>query len=243
VSFSGAELKNLVNEAALLAGRKNKKRVNAEDFDEARDKILLGAEREDMISDVEKKTIAYHEAGHALVAKLLPNTDPLQKVTIIPRGRSLGATEQVPEIDRHNYQRQYLMNHIAVTLGGRAAEKIVFDDLTNGAASDLKKVTHLAQRMVCQWGMSDKLGPVYFSRGEEHLFLGREMTQQKDFSEHTAKTIDEEIEKIITEMESEAENLLKNNREKLDALAGALMEQETLENEDIEKVLKKRKKL
>ncbi len=238
VGFSGAELKNLVNEAALLAGRQDHKKVEIGDFEQARDKIMLGAEREEVIGDREKELVAYHEAGHALMAKLLPDTDPLQKVTIIPRGRSLGATEQVPETDRHNYKKHYLLSRIAVTLGGRSAEQVVFRELTNGAANDLKVVTQLARKMVCQWGMSDKLGPVYFKQGEEHLFLGREMAQQKDFSENSAKIIDEEIQRIIMEMENKAIDLLKKNRDKLDALAHSLLEHETLENEDVDKLLR-----
>ncbi len=239
VSFSGADLKNLVNEAALLAGRKQKKIVEPDDFEQARDKILLGAEREDVLSDEEKKVTAYHEAGHALVAKLLPDTDPLQKVTIIPRGRSLGATEQVPEIERHNLKRNYLLDRIAVALGGRAAEKLIFEDYTNGAASDLKQVTRIAKHMVCQWGMSERLGPVTYKLGEEHIFLGRELAQQKDFSEDTAKIIDEEIQKIIKEMEGKAFKLLKENKIKLDALAEALLENEVLENKQIDWILDK----
>ncbi len=241
VGFSGAELKNLVNEAALLAGRKNYDSVRAENFETARDKILLGAEREEKIEEDEKKLIAYHEAGHALVATLLPDTDPLQKVTIIPRGRTLGATEQVPETDRHNYQKNYLLNRIAVTLGGRVSEKIVFDDYSNGAANDLKQVTQLARKMVCHWGMSEKLGPVYYKQGEEHLFLGREMAQQKDFSENSAKIIDEEIQRIISEMEEKAIKMLQDNRDKLDKLAEALIEHETLERKDLQKILEDEK--
>jgi cell division protease FtsH len=237
VGFSGADLKNLVNEAALLAGRKNKKQVDFTDFDEARDKILLGAEREEKIGEEEKKTIAYHEAGHALAARLLPGTDPIQKVTIIPRGRALGATEQVPAADRHNYNRQYLLNRIAVNLAGRAAEKLVFGDLTSGAASDLQAVTELARRMVSQWGMSERLGAIYLRQWEEHPFLGRELGEPKDFSEHTAQLVDEEVQRIVKEMEEKAENLLKENRDKLDLIAGALLEHETLESEDIERIL------
>jgi cell division protease FtsH len=237
VSFSGADLKNLVNEAALLAGRKQKKKVDKDDFDEARDKILLGSKREEIITDDEKKVIAYHEAGHALIAKLLPNTDPLQKVTIIPRGRALGATEQIPEIERHNLKREYLLDRIAVSLGGRVAEKIVFNDYTSGAESDLKMVTSIAKKMVCQWGMSDKLGPVTFKLGEEHPFLGRELTEPKDFSESTAKVIDEEIQKVIKNMEQKTENILKSNHVKLDALAEALLENETLEKTQIDWIL------
>lgn len=237
VGFSGADLKNLVNEAALLAGRKDKKRVEAADFELARDKILLGAEREDILMEEEKEIVACHEAGHALVAQLLPGTDPLQKVTIIPRGRALGVTEQIPENDRHNLRRQYLLNRIAVMLGGRAAEKLVFGDVSNGAAADLQQVTRLAQRMVCQWGMSEKLGAIYFRRGEEHLFLGREIAQQKDFSEHTARIIDEEIQRIIGTMEAEAYELLSENRGKLDSLIAALLEHETLDKPMIDRIV------
>ena len=239
VSFSGADLKNLVNEAALLAGRRKKLKVDMEDFDEARDKILLGAEREEMINDEEKKIVAYHEAGHALIAILLPNTDPLQKVTIIPRGRSLGATEQIPEIERYNLQREYLLDRIAVALGGRAAERVVFDDITNGAAEDFRQVTYIARKMVCNWGMSERLGPIMFKQGEEHPFLGRELAQQKDFSEHTQQIIDEEIRKIIVEMEQKAEQLIYDNRIKLDALAEALLENETLDKNQIDWILDK----
>ncbi len=239
VSFSGADLKNLVNEAALLAGRKKKTSVNMQDFEEARDKILLGAEREEMINDEEKKVVAYHEAGHALVAKLLPDTDPLQKVTIIPRGRSLGITEQIPETERYNLTKKYLLDRITVALGGRAAERLVFDDVTNGAAEDFRQVTRIARKMVCNWGMSDKLGPVMFKQGEEHPFLGRELAQQKDFSEHTQQIIDEEIQKILVEMEQKAESLLYDNRTKLDALAEALLENETLDKKQIDWILDK----
>jgi len=171
VGFSGADLKNLVNEAALLAARKQKEIVAQDEFEKARDKILLGYVREEILSEEEKKVIAHHEAGHALMAILTPGADPLQKVTIIPRGRSLGATEQAPEEDRHNFKRDYLLKRISIMLGGRAAEKLVFEDVSNGAADDLKKVTKLARRMVTQWGMSDRLGAVTFSLGEEHLFL------------------------------------------------------------------------
>jgi cell division protease FtsH len=237
VGLSGADLKNLVNEAALLAARENKQKVAAEDFDRARDKILMGIEREDVISDDEKKMIAYHEAGHALMAELLPDTDPLQKVSIIPRGRALGATEQIPEEDRHNLKRRYLLNRIAIMLGGRAAEKIVFDDVSTGAGDDLKKVTQLARRMVCQWGMSEKLGPVTFRQGEPHPFLGRELSELKDFSEHTARLIDEEIQRMITDMEKEAEEILSDNREKLDTLAEQLLKHETLSKEEIDRLL------
>jgi cell division protease FtsH len=235
--FSGADLKNLVNEAALLATRKEKKKVDGRDFDEARDKIIMGIEREDVIEGEEKKVIAYHEGGHALVARFLPGADPLEKVTIIPRGRSLGATEQIPEEDRHNFGRKYLLNRIAIMLGGRAAEKVVFDDITTGAGDDLKKATQLARRMVCQWGMSDKVGPVTFRQGETHPFLGREIAEQKDFSEETARIIDEEIRKVIQDMENKAAEILESNRDKLDAIAEGLLEHEILSREEIDEIL------
>jgi len=235
--FSGADLKNLVNEAALLAARKEKKHVEAEDFEQAVDKIRMGIEREDLVNDEEKKSIAYHEAGHALVAKLLPGADPLKKVTIIPRGRSLGATEQLPEEDRHNLGRKYLLNRIAIMLGGRAAEKVVFNEVTSGGGDDLKKATQLARRMICQWGMSEKLGPVTFRQGEPHPFLGREMAEPKDFSEHTARLIDEEVQRMTQEMEAKAESLLKSHREHLDRLADALLEHETLDYDEVNRVL------
>lgn len=241
VGFSGADIKNLVNEAALLAGRKGKTEVDAECFDEARDKILLGHVREEMINDEEKKVIAHHEAGHALLARLLPGTDPVKKVTIIPRGRSLGVTEQMPEEDRHNLDRTYLLNRIAITLGGRAAEKLVYNDITNGAANDLKQVTRIARRMVCQWGMSEKLGAVSYNQGEDHMFLGREIAQSRDFSDETARLIDEEVQRIVGEMEEKAQKLLQENRSRLDSLAQALLEQETLDDEEIELILKQDK--
>jgi cell division protease FtsH len=237
VGFAGANLENLVNEAALLAGRKGKKKVSMEDFSEARDKILLGAAREDMITDEERKVVAYHEAGHALVAKLLPGADPVTKVTIIPRGRALGVTEQIPENDRYNYNKKYILHRIAIILGGRAAEQLVFDDITSGAANDLKQVTHIARKMVTQWGMSEKVGPVSFKVGEDHQFLGREMAQPKDFSENTARLIDEEIKRIVTDMEEKAQTLLKENRNKLDAIAHALLVHETITSDEIDRLI------
>jgi cell division protease FtsH len=235
--LSGADLKNLVNEAALLAARKNKQEVEAEDLEQARDKILMGLERDDVIKNEDKKMVACHEAGHALLAKLLPGADPLAKVTIIPRGQSLGATEQIPEEDRHNIKRSYLLNRLAILLGGRAAEKIMFEDVSTGAADDLKKATQLARRMVCQWGMSDKLGPVTFRMGETHPFLGRELTESRDFSENTARLIDEEIRAIVGKMEKKAEETLADNRDSLEALTQQLLEHETLTREEVEKIL------
>jgi cell division protease FtsH len=235
--FSGADLRNLVNEAALLAARKEKKVVDEEDFDEGRDKILMGIEREDAMRDEEKEVIACHEAGHALMARLIPGADPLDKVSIIPRGRSLGATEQIPREDRHNLSRRYLLNRIAIMLGGRVAEKIIRGDISTGAGDDLKKATELARRMICQWGMSEKLGPVTFRQGEPHPFLGREMAQPKDFSEKTAQMIDEEIRSIIQDMEKKAEETLSAHRGQLDVLVRELLDRESLSKEEIEELL------
>ena len=237
VGFSGADLKNLVNEAALLAARRKKDRMEAEDFELARDKILMGIERDEVITDDEKKMIAYHEAGHALLARQSPKADPLQKVTIIPRGGSLGATEQAPEKERYNMKKSYLLDRIAITLAGRAAEKIKFDDVSTGAGDDLKKATQLARRMVCQWGMSEEIGPVVFKQGEPHPFLGRELAENKDYSEHTARIIDEEVKTITSEMEKKAQKILQKNLDQLDALAAALLKRETLTRDDIDKVL------
>ncbi|MCK9275424.1 MAG: ATP-dependent zinc metalloprotease FtsH [Syntrophales bacterium] len=243
VGFSGADLKNLVNEAALLAARNEKKKVEAEEFEQARDKIIMGIEREDVIKEEEKRAVAYHEAGHAIVAQFYPGADPLEKVSIIPRGRALGATEQLPAEDRHNFSRSYLLGKVAVMLGGRAAEKIVFNDVTTGAGDDLKNATKLVRRMVCQWGMSEKVGPVAFRQGEQHPFLGREITEQRDFSEETARIIDEEVRKNIEKMENEAARILIEKRKKLDALVDGLLEHETLGRMEIEEILKRSESL
>jgi len=236
VGLSGADMKNLANEASLLAARKGKDQVEAEDFDQARDKILLGLEREEVLRDEEKETIAYHEAGHAVLAELLSEADSLQKVTIIPRGRALGATEQIPEEDRHNLRRSYLLARIAVLVGGRASEKLVFDDISTGAADDLKKATQMARRMVCQWGMSDRVGPVTFKTGETHPFLGRELSEPKDYSEHTAQIIDEEVQQIVVDSQEKAREILTSNRETLDRLAEYLLDNETAYREDLDEI-------
>ncbi|MEF8792477.1 ATP-dependent zinc metalloprotease FtsH [Thiohalorhabdus sp.] len=237
VGFSGADLENLVNEAALFAARGKKEQVDSEDFDNARDKILFGSEREDLLQESEKRRIAYHESGHTIVARLLKDTDPLKKVTIIPRGQALGATEQMPEEDRYNYTVAYLRARLAVMLGGRVAEKVHFNDFSTGAHDDLQQATRLARQMVTQWGMSDRLGPVAFRNGEEHVFLGREMAQAKDYSEYTARVIDEEVHDLIADQESRAEQILSDHRERLDGLAEALLERETLEADEIDTVL------
>ena len=207
--FSGADLANLVNEAALLAARQDKKIVEMIDFENAKDKVLMGVERRSIIiPDAEKRTTAYHEGGHALVAYLLPGADPLHKVTIIPRGRALGLTMQLPTDDRYSYSKEFLVNQITILLGGRAAEEIVFQQQTTGAGNDLEKATEMARKMVCEWGMSDKMGPLTFGKGEEHIFLGREVSRPKDYSEETAIIIDSEIKRIVMDSASRAKQLL-----------------------------------
>jgi cell division protease FtsH len=236
--FSGADLANLVNEAALLAARQDKKTVEMMDFENAKDKVLMGVERRSMIiPESEKRTTAYHEGGHALVAYLLPGADPLHKVTIIPRGRALGLTMQLPTDDRYSYSKEFLVNQITILLGGRAAEEIVFQQQTTGAGNDLEKATDVARKMVCEWGMSDKMGPLTFGKAEEHVFLGREVSRPKDYSEETAILIDSEIKRIVTDCASRARQLLESNVEKLHLLARALLERETLDGEEINRVL------
>jgi len=237
--FSGADLANLVNESALLAARLDKKIVEMSDFENAKDKVLMGVERRSMIiSDEEKKTIAYHEAGHALVADLLPGADPLHKVTIIPRGRALGLTQQLPTDDKYNYSREYLIDRITILLGGRTAEEVVFHQRTTGAGDDLEKATEMARKMVCEWGMSDKMGPLTFGKSEEHIFLGREMSRAKDYSEDTAILIDSEIKRIVTDCAGRARQMIETNLEKLHTLARALLERESLDGEEIARLLR-----
>ena len=237
--FSGADLANLVNESALLAARQDKKIVEMSDFENAKDKVLMGVERRSMIiSDEEKKTIAYHEAGHALVADLLPGADPLHKVTIIPRGRALGLTQQLPTDDKYNYSREYLIDRITILLGGRTAEEVVFHQRTTGAGDDLEKATDMARKMVCEWGMSDKMGPLTFGKSEEHIFLGREMSRAKDYSEDTAILIDSEIKRIVTDCAGRARQIIETNLEKLHTLARALLERESLDGAEIARLLR-----
>ena len=237
VGFSGAELENLVNEAALLAARDRRSAVDGSAFAEARDKILLGAPRESIRNEEEKRIVAYHEAGHALLASLLPETDPLEKVTIIPRGRALGATEQTPEEERHNLRRGYLLSRLGVMLGGRIAERLVFGEVSSGAEDDLVQATRLAQRMVARWGMSERLGPAAFRHAEEHVFLGRDVAQPRDFSEHTARLIDDEVRSLLAGVEDRAARLLGAHRGALDAVAGGLLERETLTAEAVRRTL------
>ncbi len=238
VGFSGADLENLVNEAALLCGRENRETVDMKSLLNARDKVVLGGRRELIISNEEKTLVAYHEAGHALIASHLPTADPLDKVSIIPRGRALGVTEQIPVEEHYNLRQSYLCDRIGVMLGGRAAEQLVFGEVSSGAEDDLKQATRLARHMVTHWGMSEKIGPVAFRRGEEHIFLGREMTQQRDFSESTAQIIDDEICDLLKGIEQEIAELLKLHRGQLESLAQALLEQETLAADEIQSILK-----
>ena len=237
VGFAGADLENLVNEAALLAARARRDRVDMHTLGEARDKILLGSAGEIVLTDEQKELVAYHESGHALLAWLLPHADPLEKVTIIPRGHALGATSQMPDEDRYHLKESYLRDRIEVMLGGRVSEKLVYGEVTSGAEQDLKQATQLARRMVTQWGMSEKIGAVAFRRGEQHVFLGQELAQEKDYSERTAQTIDEEVRSLIGELEHNARRRLEANRARLDALAHALREHETLTAEQMREVL------
>jgi cell division protease FtsH len=236
--FSGADLENLVNEAALYAARRGNELVAMDDFEQAKDKVLMGSERKSLIlSERERRNTAYHEAGHTLVAKLLPGTDPIHKVTIIPRGRSLGLTQQLPLDERHTYPKEYLVATLTVLLGGRAAEELQFQHFTTGAGNDLERATELARKMVCNWGMSDELGPVTFGKREEHIFLGREFAQSKDFSEETARLIDSAIKNLIQTAYNDAKGLLTNHRGQLQALAQALLEKETLDTAGIDRIL------
>ena len=237
VGLTGADLRNLVNEAALWASRNNKDYVNMSDFDYARDKVLMGAEREEVISDHEKSMTAYHESGHALLAWLVPGSERLHKVSIVPRGRSLGATQLLPEEDRVNISQSELETRLLFLLGGRAAEKLVFDEYSAGAEDDLNKATQLARRMVTHWGMSERLGPVAYRDGEDHPFLGREMAEPRRFSEHTAQVIDEEVSRLLRDAADKATSLLAQQREKLETLAKKLEETETLDDVEIEKLI------
>ncbi|MEM8947136.1 MAG: ATP-dependent zinc metalloprotease FtsH [Planctomycetota bacterium] len=235
VGLTGADIRNLVNEAALWATRQDKDKVSMEDFEHARDKVLMGAKREDILTEEEREITAYHEAGHAILAWLVPGSDIVHKVTIVPRGRALGVTQLVPEEDRHNMGQGDMHAQLAMALGGRTAEKIQFGEYSAGAENDLKRATALARNMVTRWGMSERLGPVAYSSNEEHPFLGREMAQEhRTHSEHTAHVIDEEIAKILHGASDRAEQVLSDHRDKLDALAKALLEKEILDHDEIE---------
>ncbi|MDI3465383.1 MAG: Cell division-associated, ATP-dependent zinc metalloprotease FtsH [Nitrospira sp.] len=236
--FSGADLENLVNEAALWAARQNKNEVGAVDFDMAKDKILMGVERKSMmLTDEEKRVTAYHEAGHALMAKLLPGTDPVHKVSIIPRGRALGVTMQLPTEDRHNHSQEFLYNTLAILLGGRVAEELVFKHVTTGAGNDLERATDLARKMVCEWGMSEKLGPLTFGQKEESMFLGRSFGSKRDVSDEMALEIDREIKRLITENYERTKRVLTEHMVTLKALAESLLEKEVLDGLEIDQII------
>ncbi|MDP4195738.1 MAG: ATP-dependent zinc metalloprotease FtsH [Bacteroidota bacterium] len=237
--LAGAELANMVNEAALLAARKNKKTVSMSDFEEAKDKVMMGMERKSMIiSEEEKKVTSYHEIGHVLVARMIPESDPVHKVTIIPRGRALGVTTYLPVDEKHTYSKEYLEAMITYALGGRAAEKIIFNRYTTGAGNDIERATSLARKMVCEWGMSETMGPLSYGTKEEEIFLGREITKHKDYSEKTAQDIDSEIKRIITTCMDRAEKILQDNIEVLHRLALVLLEREILDSEEIDKIIR-----
>jgi cell division protease FtsH len=236
--FTGADLENLVNEAALLAARKGKEVVEMDDFEEAKDKVMMGAERRSMIiSDKDKRVSAFHEAGHTLVARLIPDTDPVHKVTIIPRGRALGLTQLLPLEDRLNLTKSYALSRIAVSMGGRIAEELVFHELSTGAGIDIQSATTMARRMVCEWGMNEKLGPLYYGKKEEAIFLGREIAQHQEFSEKTAEIIDDEVHALVMAQYRRARGIIESNRPSLDAIAEALLEREVLDGAEVDEIL------
>jgi len=238
--FSGADLANLVNEAALLAARRNKKKVGMEEFEFAKDKVLMGPERRSIvISEEEKRITAYHEAGHALLGMKLPNADPVHKMTIIPRGLSLGITQSLPENEKHNLTKAYLLDQLTLLMGGRAAEEIIFGEgsITTGAQNDIERATKLARRMVCEWGMSEKLGPLQYGQKEEPIFIGKEIARHKDYSEITSQLIDEEIRNFVEGSYEKAKDILLKNRDILEKLATRLLEKEVLDRKEIEKIV------
>ena len=240
--FTGADLENLVNEAALRAAHIGRTKISMQDFEFAKDKVLMGVERKSLIiSDAEKKITAYHEGGHALVAKLTPGTDPIHKVTIIPRGLALGVTQQIPIEDKYTLSKTYLNNSITVLLGGRAAEEIIFGDQTSGAGNDLERATEIARKMVCEWGMSDKVGPVTFGKREEQIFLGKDLARHKDYSEATALEIDKEIKRIVTENYKRAKTILEENVDLLHKLAEVLLEREVVDGKELDELVKQRR--
>jgi len=236
--LTGADIANLVNEAALLAARKNKNAVDMNDFEQAKDKVMMGAERRSMvISEKEKRITAYHESGHAILGKLVPKADPVHKVTIVPRGMALGVTSYLPVDERHTYDKEYLQVRLMYMMGGRVAEILKFDHLTTGAGNDIEQATELARKMVCNWGMSDKIGPLGFGSRKEHIFLGREIQQSRDYSEATAQLIDSEIKRLVEEAEQRAMGLIKENMDKLELLATALLEKEILDGSEIDRII------
>jgi len=236
--FSGADIENLVNEAALHAARTSRDRITMSDLEFAKDKVLMGTERRSMvISDDEKRITAYHESGHALVARLLPGTDPIHKITIIPRGRALGLTQQLPIDEKHTYPREYLLNNISILLGGRAAEELVLKDFTTGAGNDIERATDLARKMVCEWGMSHEMGPLSYGKKDEQIFLGREIATHKDYSEETARKIDREVGTIVMESYEQSRKLLAEHIDKLHNIAGELIKKEVLNADELDQII------
>ena len=236
--FSGADLANIVNEAALFAARSSKRLVDMDDFERAKDKIIMGTERKSIVMpEEERRNTAYHESGHAIVAKLLPGTDPVHKVTIIPRGRALGVTVQLPEQDRYSYNRDYLLNNIAVLFGGRIAEELFMNQMTTGASNDFKRATEMARRMVTEWGMSDAMGPMVYGENEGEVFLGRSITTHQNISDETMRKVDAEIRRIIDQQYSLARRLLEDNRDKVEVMTKALLEWETIDSEQIDDIM------
>ena len=236
--FTGADLANLVNEAALLAARADQKAVSQEFFEQAKDKVLMGVERRSLvISEKEKTTTAYHEAGHALVAFMLPGTDPIHKVTIIPRGRALGVTMQLPEDEKHTYPRSFLYNNLAILMGGRVAEELALGQMTTGAGNDIERATDMARKMVCEWGMSEKMGPLTYGTKEEQVFLGKDFNNQKNFSDETAKLIDNEVKELVMDGYNKAKKLIEDNRDALERLAQGLLETETVDFKEMKKLI------
>ena len=230
----GADLENLVNEAALLAARKNNKKVTMTDFEEAKDKVMMGVERKSMIlTPIERKVTAYHEAGHALVAYHTKGADPVHKITIIPRGMALGITAQLPEDEKHNYQKKYLLGRLDILMGGRSAEKLIFNDTSTGAGNDIATATDIARKMVCEWGMSDKIGPLTFGKKSEEVFLGREISHPKDYSDEISQTIDKEITSLVKKSENKADTILKKNIEQLHLISNALLEYESISGDEM----------
>jgi cell division protease FtsH len=240
--FSGADLANLVNEAAINAARRSKNLIEMTDFEFAKDKVLMGGERRSLVISLEeRRNTAFHEAGHAFVARMMPGTDPIHKVTIIPRGRALGVTQQLPLDDRHTYSKGYLLSQIAVLMGGRAAEEIFLNHMTTGAGNDIQRATELARKMVCEWGMSEALGPLTFGQKEEQIFLGKEFARHRDYSEQTAISIDDEIHKIVGDHYEKAKEIIEENKELVEHIAEALLERETLDAKEIESLIQGKK--
>ncbi|MGO9137442.1 MAG: ATP-dependent zinc metalloprotease FtsH [Syntrophales bacterium] len=240
--FSGADIENLVNESVLYAARYGKDKVHMSDFEFAKDKVMMGAERKSMVISIEeRKNTAYHESGHALVARLLPGSDPIHKVTIIPRGMALGLTQQLPVDEKHTYPKQYLLNNITILLGGRAAEELILNEFTTGSGNDIERATNLARKMVCEWGMSDEMGPLSYGKKEEQIFLGREFATHKDYSEETAQKIDKEVTRLVSDSYEKAKKLLSDHIDILNRIAAGLLEKEVLNTTELDEIIQMNK--